>query len=91
MAFTLSVNETGIGVPVSNAYARITLLKITKEVAFLNVSYYMSQDARNADAREIGHQFFRFDSTELTNGSNPLEMGYNWLKTQPEFANATDS
>ena len=91
MAFTLSINETDIGVPVSGAYARITQLRISKERTSLDVSYYMNQDARTADASVIARQLFMLDTTELTTGSNPIEMGYNWLKTQPEFANATDS
>jgi len=91
MAFTISVNETDIGVPVNNAYARIDLLKISKEHSLITVFYYMNQDARNADASRIGQKSFFPDFSELNNGSNPFEMGYNWLKTQPEFADATDS
>lgn len=91
MAFTVSVDQTDIGVSVSGAYARIKVMKVSKERVMINVFYYMNQDARNSDAHRIAEKTFFVDHLELNNGSNPFEMGYNWLKTQPEFATATDS
>jgi hypothetical protein len=29
-------------------------------------------------------------TSELQSASDPLAMGYTWLKTQPEYANAED-
>lgn len=91
MALTTSLDETSIGIPVANTYARIIMIQSEKLETNIFVAYYANSDARNADAMPVFERPFRFPTSELQAGSTPLAMGYAWLKTQPEFAEAEDA
>tara|TARA_Y100000004_G_scaffold179311_1_gene222782 strand:- start:2660 stop:2935 length:276 start_codon:yes stop_codon:yes gene_type:complete len=90
MALTTSLDETNIGIPVANTYARIVMMHCERDTTDLFVAYYANSDARNADAMPVFERPFRLPTSELEAGDNPLAIGYAWLKTQPEFAEAED-
>lgn len=90
MALTTSLLETSIGIPVADTYARITMLRSTKEETLLLVNYYANSSARDVNALPVFERTFSARTEELQPGDNPLAIGYAWLKTQPEFADAVD-
>lgn len=90
MALTTSLAETNIGIPLADTYARITLLRCDKEQCLMQISHYANADARQANASPVFDRTFMAPTSELQPGSNPLAIGYAWLKTQPEYAEAVD-
>lgn len=90
MALTTSLTETNIGIPIADTYARITLMRCDKERTLLQVSHYANANARNADAMPVFDRTLFAPTNELQPGSDPLAIGYAWLKTQPEYADAED-
>lgn len=90
MALTTSLAETNIGIPLADTYARITLMRCDKEQTLLQVSHYANADARNANASPVYDRTFMAPTAELQPGNDPLAIGYAWLKTQTEYADAVD-
>ena len=90
MALTISLDETNIGIPLADTYARITLLRCDKEQCLMQISHYANADARHANANPVYDRTFMAPTGELQPGSDPLAIGYAWLKTQPEYAEAAD-
>lgn len=90
MALLISLDKTNIGIPLADTYARITLMRCDKEQTLLQVSHYANADARNTNALPVYDQTFLAPTSELQPGSNPLAIGYSWLKTQSEYAGALD-
>ena len=90
MAFTTSLSETNIGIPLADTYARITLLRCDKEQCLIQISHYANADARHANASPVYDRTFMAPTSELHPGSDPLAIGYAWLKTQPDYVEAVD-
>jgi len=90
MALLISLDETNIGIPLADTYARITLLRCDKEQCLMQISHYASADARQANASPVYDRTFMAPTSELQPGSDPLAIGYAWLKTQPDYAEAVD-
>jgi len=90
MAFTTSLTETNIGIPLADTYARITLLRCDKEQCLMQISHYATAEARHANAQPVYDRTVFAPTAELQTGVNPLAIGYAWLKTQPEYADAVD-
>jgi len=90
MAFTTSLTETNIGIPLADTYARITLLRCDKEQCLMQVSHYANAHARQANAQPVFDRTVFAPTAELQPGADPLAIGYAWLKTQPEYADAVD-
>ena len=90
MALSTSLTETFIGIPLADTYARITLMRCDKEQTLLQVSHYANADARNAEAQPVFDRTMFAPTSELQPGADPLSIGYAWLKTQPEYAQAED-
>lgn len=90
MALITSLAETNIGIPLADTYARITLMRCDKEQTLLQVSHYANADARNANASLVYDRTLFAPTSELRPGDNPLAIGYAWLKTQAEYADAED-
>lgn len=90
MALTSSLAQTNIGIPMADTYARITLMRCDKEQTLMQVSHYANVDARNADAQPVCDRTLFAPTSELQPGDNPLAIGYAWLKTHPEYADAAD-
>jgi hypothetical protein len=91
MAFTTSLTETNIGIPLADTYARITLLRCDKEQCLLQVSHYANAEARHANASPVYDRTVFAPTADLQPGTDPLAIGYAWLKTQSEYADALDS
>ena len=90
MALTTSLAETNIGIPMADTYARITLMRCDKEQTLIQISHYANADARNANASPVYDRTLFAPTSELQPGNDPLAIGYVWLKTQPEYADAED-
>ena len=90
MALQTSLTETNIGIPLNDTYARITLMRCSKDQTLLQVSHYATADARNNNASPVYDRTFMIPFEELQPASDPLAMGYNWLKTQSEYSDAID-
>ena len=88
MALTSSLAKTNIGIPMADTYARITLMRCDKEQTLMQISHYANADARNEDASPVFDCTLFAPTAELQPGANPLAIGYAWLKTQPEYADA---
>lgn len=90
MALQSSLTETNIGIPLNDTYARITLMNGNKDRFIVQVSHYATADARNKNASPVYDRTFMIPFEELQSAADPLAMGYNWLKTQPEYSDAID-
>lgn len=90
MALTTSLVETNIGIPMADTYARITLMRCDKEQTLIQISHYANADARNANASPVYDRTLFAPTSELQPGNDPLAIGYAWLKTQSEYADAED-
>lgn len=90
MALITSLAETNIGIPMADTYARITLMRCDKEQTLMQISHYANADARNANASPVYDRTLFAPTSELQPGANPLAIGYAWLKTQVEYAEAGD-
>lgn len=90
MAISLNLNETPYGIPIKGAYARISMGRLDKTGMLLQISHYASEKAAKDGSQPLldSHEFAPLN--ELSDGSNPLAMAYNWLKCQPKYAEAKD-
>lgn len=88
MALQSSLTQTNIGIPLNDTYACITLMHCNKDQTLLHVSHYATIDARNNNASPVYSRTFTILFEEFQPASDPLAMGYNWLKTQPEYSDA---
>lgn len=88
MALTISLDETNIGIPLADTYARITLLRCDKEQCLMQVSHYANAEARHSNASPVYDRTFMAPTSELQPGTNPLAIAYDWLSRQPEYAEA---
>ena len=91
MALITDLAETNIGIPLNNTYARITLLRADKEGLLLQVSHYATAAARAANAQPVLDRTVMAPTSELQPGATPLTIGYEWLKQQPDYADAQDA
>ena len=86
MALKISIPTSSVGVPFTDAYARITNIWATKDQCQYQVSVSASADARQANAQEVAsHAFYCATPTD-----NLMESLYADLKNQVGFENATD-
>jgi hypothetical protein len=74
------------GLTANNAYIRIESVSIIKnEITGVTVNFFVSSS--NVES-PIAVHCYGFDYT--FDGSNPIQQAYEYLKTLPEFADATD-
>ena len=86
MALKISISTSSVGVPFTDAYARITNIWATKDQCQYQVSVFASADARQANAQEVAnHAYYCATPT-----ANLMESLYADLKQQIGFENATD-
>jgi hypothetical protein len=90
MAFSLSLPETNIGVPLVDTYARITFLRCMDSECLIQVSHYANADARRTNAMSVFDITLVAPFAELKPGNDPLAIAYAWLKTQPQYSDAID-
>ena len=86
MALKISISTSSVGVPFTDAYARITNIWATKDQCQYQVSISATADARQANAQEVAsHAFYCATPT-----SNLMESLYTDLKQQIGFENSED-
>ena len=86
MALKISIPTSSVGVPFTDAYARITNIWATKDQCQYQVSVSASADARQANAQEVAsHAFYCATPT-----GNLMESLYADLKNQVGFEDAID-
>jgi hypothetical protein len=86
MALKISISTSSVGVPFTDAYARITNIWATKDQCQYQVSVSASADARQANAKEVASHAF-YCATPM---DNLMESLYVDLKNQVGFENAID-
>jgi hypothetical protein len=86
MALKISIQNSNVGVPFTEAYARITNIFGNKDQVQYQVSVSANADARQANAQEVAsHAFYC-----ATPQGNLMDGLYAHLKTQAGFENAID-
>lgn len=86
MALKISISTSSVGVPFTDAYARITNIHGNKDQCQYQVSVSANADARQANAQEVAsHAFYCATPTD-----NLMESLYADLKNQVGFKNAID-
>ena len=86
MALSITLTKTDIGIPVADTYARIVMWRGDKEQTLIQVAHYASEDARHANAQPVANRTV-FAPTADCEGMAAM---YAWLKSQPDYAGATD-
>lgn len=77
------------GISVASAYIRIDSMTGTKSSMQIVVSTYASKDMADL-SREVTKKFYNFVPSVANDAPNYHKQGYEYLKTLPEFAGATD-
>ena len=86
MALKISITNSNVGVPFTEAYARITNIHGNKDQVQYQVSVSANADARQANAQEVAqHAFYCVLPT-----GNLMDGLYADLKQQVGFENAED-
>lgn len=86
MALKISIPTSSVGVPFTEAYARITNVFANKDQCQYQVSVSANADARQANAQEVAsHAFYC-----ATPQGNLMDGLYADLKQQVGFENAED-
>lgn len=86
MALKISIPTSSVGVPFTEAYARITNIFANKDQCQYQVSVSANADARQANAQEVAsHAFYC-----ATPQGNLMDGLYADLKQQIGFENAED-
>ena len=84
MAFTTSI-KTNAGISVSAAYCKVeNLALLNKTLIQFNVKAFASIDNSTSFWQQGYTCIYDLD------GPNPIKQAYEYLKTLPEFSNATD-
>lgn len=83
--------ELNTGLTVENAYLRIDAISGYKGEIAISVNSYVSQQAFIDGNEYLQQQFFTFVPSVADDAPNFIKQGYLYLKTLPEFADATDA
>ncbi len=86
MALKISISTSSVGVPFTDAYARITNIWATKDQCQYQVSVFATADARTIGSSEVAHHAFY---CALPAG-NLMAGLYADLKNQVGFETAID-
>jgi hypothetical protein len=86
MALKISISTSSVGVPFTDAYARITNIWATKDQCQYQVSVFATTDARTIGALEVAHHAFY---CALPIGDLMVGL-YTDLKQQVGFENSED-
>jgi hypothetical protein len=86
MALKISIPTSSVGVPFTEAYARITNIFANKDQTQYQVAVYATADARQANAQDVAQHAFYCATPQ----GNIMEGLYADLKTQPGFENTED-
>lgn len=86
MALKISIPTSNVGVPFTEAYARITNIFANKDQCQYQVSVSANADARQANAQEVASHAFYCTTPQ----GNLMDGLYADLKQQVGFENAED-
>ena len=86
MALKISIQNSNVGVPFTEAYARITNIFGNKDQVQYQVAVYATADARQANAQDVAQHAFYCATPQ----GNLMDGLYADLKTQPGFEGAED-
>ena len=86
MALKLSIPTSSVGIPFTEAYARITNIFGNKDQVQYQVAVYATADARQANAQDVAQHAFYCATPQ----GNLMDGLYADLKTQPGFEGAED-
>lgn len=86
MAIKLNLESSDVGIPVPDAYARITNWVGNKDQTQFSVEFYVNETARHNEARPIRSEAYYVATTDAPD----LSGMYVWLKTQPGYETAED-
>ena len=86
MALKLSIPTSSVGIPFTEAYARITNIFGNKDQVQYQVAVYATADARQANAQDVAQHAFYCPTPQ----GNIMDGLYADLKTQPGFEGAVD-
>lgn len=88
MALTMDVIlQNGLEIPQS--YIRVENVGGGKSGAVIEVFYYLSQEKTDGFA-PLERKYYNFVPSVEDNSPNFIKQGYEYLKTLPEFSQATD-
>jgi hypothetical protein len=65
------------------AYIKVRSVNMSKDAAQINVDFYSDANGKVVDMKQ-------YNFVASLNGNNLIAQAYNYLKTLPEFAGATD-
>ena len=77
------IAETNFGFNIPNAYHRVESIKLNKTSIAFSVFVYTDTEKTAFDIRN-------YSCAYDLEGDNPIKQAYEYLKTLPEFAGATD-
>jgi hypothetical protein len=86
MALKLSIPTSNVGIPFTDAYARITNIFANKDQTQYQVAVYASAEARQANAQDVAQHAYCCATPQ----GNLMADLYADLKTQVGFENAED-
>ncbi len=86
MALKLSIPTSSVGIPFTEAYARITNIFGNKDQVQYQVAVYATADARQANAQDVAQHAFYCPTPQ----GNLMDGLYADLKMQPGFEGAVD-
>jgi hypothetical protein len=86
MALKLSIPTSSVGIPFTEAYARITNIFGNKDQVQYQVAVYATEDARQANAQDVAQHAFYCPTPQ----GNLMDGLYADLKTQAGFESAED-
>jgi len=90
MALSISINLNN-SLIINNAYVRIDTINGYKGELTISVNSYVSQESFIEGDDYLGlTRFYKFIPILEDNSPNFIKQGYEYLKTLPEFENATD-
>lgn len=93
MALQMNV-ESVIGLTLPNAYIKIDFVSGNAASLSLTVSTYVSKtvsdQAKNGEKRWVEQRYIIFIPSVEDGSPNFIKQGYEYLKTLPEYAGATD-
>lgn len=87
MALKISIPTSNVGVPFTDAYARITNIFANKDQLQYQVAVYATEDARASNAQDVQQHAFYCATPK---GGDLMEGLYADLKQQPGFESAED-
>ena len=86
MALKISIQTSNVGIPFTEAYARITNIFANKDQCQYQVAVYATADARQANAQDVAQHAYYCATPQ----GNIMDGLYAHLKMQAGFEGAED-